>query len=172
VALLFGVDLSGDGLLGGAMVLLASVGYAIGALVAKRSLSDVPPVALVATIMGVSAIALAPSLALGAAPAEVPGLDTIGALLVLGAGGTGVAFLIFYTLNAEIGPSRASVVAYLAPGFSVLYGVTLLDEPFTLATAGGLALILAGSYLAAQGRLPRRRSGPSRSSAPAPARAR
>jgi drug/metabolite transporter (DMT)-like permease len=172
VALLFGVDLAGDALLGGAMILLASVGYAVGALLAKRRLDAVPPVALAASIMMVGAIATAPLAALDA-PDHAPSLGTVAALLALGAGGTGVAFLIFYTLNADVGPSRASVVAYLAPAFSVLYGVTLLDEPFTVATAGGLALILVGSYLAAQGRAPTfRRSGPSRSSAPAPARAR
>jgi drug/metabolite transporter (DMT)-like permease len=172
VALLFGVDLEGDGVLGGAMVLLASVGYAVGSLIAKRSLGDVPAVGIAASIMGVSTVALAPALAFSA-PSSAPGLGTVGALVVLGCGGTGAAFLIFYTLNADIGPSRASVVAYLAPAFSVLYGVTLLDESFTLGTAGGLALILIGSYLTAQGRLPsRRRSAPSRSSAPAPARAR
>jgi drug/metabolite transporter (DMT)-like permease len=73
------------------------------------------------------------------------------------AGGTGAAFLIFYVLNADVGPSRASVVAYIAPFFSVVYGVTLLDEPFSLSTAAGLVLILAGSWMAADGRLPWRR---------------
>jgi drug/metabolite transporter (DMT)-like permease len=103
-------------------------------------------------------------------PTHAPGLDTVGSLLVLGAGETGVAFLIFYTLIAEIGPGRATVVAYIAPGFSVIYGVTLLGESFTAGTAGGLLLILAGSWLAAGGGLSR--IGLSRSSVPAPARAR
>ena len=30
-----------------------------------------------------------------------------------------------------MGPAKASLVAYVAPGFSVVYGVTLLDESFT-----------------------------------------
>jgi drug/metabolite transporter (DMT)-like permease len=66
------------------------------------------------------------------------------------------------------------MVSYVAPAFSIVYGVVLLGEHLTLAAIGGLALILAGSWLGAQGRLPRflSRSGPSRSSAPAPARAR
>ena len=46
--------------------------------------------------------------------------------------------MIFYSLVASDGPARASLVAYIAPGFSVVYGVTLLDESFTLATAAGL----------------------------------
>ena len=45
-------------------------------------------------------------------------------------------------------------MGYIAPGFSVLYGVTLYDERFTVATAAGLLLIVAGSWLAAEGRLP------------------
>jgi drug/metabolite transporter (DMT)-like permease len=172
VVLLFGLDLEGgDALLGGAMILLAALGYAIGALVAKRRLADVPPVGLVASIMGLSAVMVLPFAAFHT-PAGGVGLDTAAAMLALGAGGTGIAFLIFYILNAELGPSRASIVAYIAPGFSVAYGVVLLDEGFTAATAGGLALILLGSYLAATGRVPRRlsRSGPSRSTEPVPAR--
>jgi drug/metabolite transporter (DMT)-like permease len=103
-------------------------------------------------------------------PSHAPGIDTIASLLVLGAGGTGVAFLIFYTLIAEVGPGRATVVAYIAPAFSVVYGVVLLGESFTAGTAAGLLLILSGSWLAAGGRISR--SGLSRSSVPAPARAR
>jgi drug/metabolite transporter (DMT)-like permease len=173
VIALFGLDLEGgDALLGGGMILLAALGYAVGALVAKRRLAGVPAVGLVASIMSLSALMVLP-FALFSLPDQAPGLDTVGAMLALGAGGTGLAFLIFYVLNTELGPSRASIVAYVAPGFSVAYGVVLLDEAFTVATAVGLALILAGSWLAATGRVPRRfsRSGPSRSNAPAPARA-
>ncbi len=158
VGLLFGVDLAGDGkeLLGGAGILLAGLGYAVGSLVAKAKLSDVPPVGVAASIMGLSALFLLPTVPFGA-PSAAPDLGTIGAMLVLGAGGTGVAFLIYYTLNADIGPGRANIVAYIAPVFSVLYGVTLLDERFTLGTAVGVVLILAGSWMAADGRVPRRR---------------
>src|SRR3954469_1842569 len=151
VVLLFGVDLGGDTLLGGGMVLLASLGYAIGALTAKRRLSAVPPVGLVASVLALSALAMVPLLAFSA-PDHAPGLDTLGALLALGCGGTGAAFLVFYVLNGEIGPGRAAIVAYIAPVFSVVYGVTLLGESFSAGTAAGLGLILAGSLLAADGR--------------------
>jgi drug/metabolite transporter (DMT)-like permease len=154
VVMLFGVDLGGDTLLGGGMVLLAGLGYAVGALTAKRRLAAVPPVGLVASVLTISALAMVPLLPFNA-PGHAPGLDTVAALLALGCGGTGAAFLVFYVLNAEIGPGRASIVAYVAPVFSIVYGVTLLDESFTAGTAAGLALILAGSWLAADGRVPR-----------------
>ena len=158
VALLFGVDLGGDSamLLGGLGILLAGLGYAIGGIVAKRKLAGVPPVGIAASTIGLAGIALLPTVPFGA-PTEVPDLDVLGAMLALGLGGTGAAFLIYYVLNAEVGPSRASIVAYVAPVFSVVYGVVLLDEGFGLGTAAGLVLILGGSWLAAEGRLPRRR---------------
>jgi drug/metabolite transporter (DMT)-like permease len=177
VAMLFGVDLSGttETLLAGLAILLASLGYAVGATLSKRKLADVPPVGLAASTIGLGAILLAP-LAPFTAPPDVPDLGTLAALFVLGAGGTGAAFLIFYVLNADVGPSRASIVAYIAPFFSVVYGITLLDEPFGVGTAGGLLLILLGSWMAADGRLPWRRrvsrTEPSHSSVPAPVRAR
>ena len=54
------------------------------------------------------------------------------------------------------------------PAFSVLYGALFLDEPITAATIGGLALILTGSWLGAEGRAAvaaavRGRRGPARS---------
>jgi len=171
VGLLFGVDLTGDSaaLLGGLMILLASFGYAIGPLQMKRRLQGVPPVATAAATMTIAALMLTPAVPF-AIPSHAPGLDTVGSLLALGAGGTGFAFLIFYTLIAEVGPGRATVVAYIAPAFSVVYGVVLLGERFTVGTAAGLVLILGGSWLAATGRITR--SGLSRSTVPAPVRAR
>jgi drug/metabolite transporter (DMT)-like permease len=163
IVLLFGVDLGSDSdaILGGLGILLAGLGYAIGSLIAKRKLQSVPPVGVAASLMGLSALFLLPALP-WTAPSDTPSLGSVAALVALGAGGTGIAFLIYYTLNADVGPSRASIVAYIAPVFSVFYGVTLLDEHFTIATAAGLMLILGGSWLAADGRLPgaitRRRS--------------
>ena len=155
VVLLFGVDLSGDSaaLAGGLMVLLASLGYAVGALYLKHRLRGVPPIGIAAMTMLIGTVVLALP-ALFALPPHAPELKTVGSLIALGAGGTGIAFAIFYTLIAEIGPGRASLVAYIAPGFAVVYGVTLLSESLTVASILGLVLILAGSWIAAEGRLP------------------
>jgi drug/metabolite transporter (DMT)-like permease len=174
VVLLFGTDLSGASqLAGGLMVLGAGFCYAAGAMLLKHKLPGAPPVGVAASEMAVAALVTAP-LFLSSLPDHAPGLKPLGALLVLGAAGTGIAFLWFYTLIAEEGPARASIIAYVAPGFSVVYGVTLLGEAFSVAAVAGLGLILAGSWLAVQGR-PRAavtRSGLSRSTAPGPARAR
>jgi drug/metabolite transporter (DMT)-like permease len=175
VALLFGLDLSGseDELVGGAMMLAAALGYAISWMLVKHKLAGAAPEAVAGGTMVVAALVTAPLL-VASPPSSAPALDAVGSLLALGAGGTGVAFVLYYTLIADVGPARAAMVGYVAPAFSIAYGVVLLGEHLTVAAVGGLALILAGSWLGVQGRLPRflSRSEPSRSSAPAPARAR
>jgi drug/metabolite transporter (DMT)-like permease len=150
VAVLLGVDVGDrpDALAGAAMVLLAGAGYAIGGFIVKRRFAAVQPVGLVAATMAVSALALLLP-ALLTQPAEIPSPVGTASLVALGALGTGLAFLIFYTLIAEAGPARASLVAYIAPGFAVLWGVVLLGERVTVSTVAGLALILGGSWLAA-----------------------
>jgi drug/metabolite transporter (DMT)-like permease len=153
VGLLFGLDLRGGELLGGLMVLGTALGYSLGALYLRRHFLGVPSLGVAAGSMAASALLVAPVAALQL-PDAMPSAKALGAVVTLGALGTGIAFWIFYTLIAEVGAARAAVVAYLAPGFAVAYGAVFLDEPVSGAAIGGLALILAGSWLAAEGRAP------------------
>jgi drug/metabolite transporter (DMT)-like permease len=160
VVALFGVDLSGSGsaLLGGLAVVLAGLGYAVGGFLVKHRFAGSEPIGVAAWVMVASTILLAPAAAI-TAPASTPALGPVAAVAALGVVGTGVAFAIFYTLIRQVGPARSFIVAYLAPGFAVVYGATLLGEQLTAATLGGLALILAGSWLAVEGSMPWRRGG-------------
>jgi drug/metabolite transporter (DMT)-like permease len=155
VGVLLGLDLGGSGaaLLGGLMVVLASLGYAIGGFLVKHRLAGLRPVGMSGVVMAASALLLAPA-GLATLPDQAPGIGPIAAVAALGILGTGVAFVIFYWLIARVGPARTFLVTYIAPGFAVAYGATLLGEAVTVATVGGLALILGGSWLAAEGRLP------------------
>jgi drug/metabolite transporter (DMT)-like permease len=146
---------------------LASLGYALGGFVIKRRLQGTQPIGLVTATMLFSA-ALALPAALATAPSSAPGIGPVAAVAALGVLGTGIAFWIYYSLIAYVGPARTALVAYIAPGFAVAYGVILLDESFTIGTAAGLVLILVGSWLAAEGlRLPWR--APRAAAAPASA---
>jgi drug/metabolite transporter (DMT)-like permease len=158
VGMLLGVDAGGgtDALVGGLFVILAALGYAVAAWYLKRNLAGVEPVATVAGTQAVAALVTLP-LGLLHVPDAVPSLDAVGSLLTLGVICTGFAFVIFHSLVASDGPARASLVGYIAPVFSIFYGVVLLDERFGVATAAGLVLILGGSWLAAGGQLSARR---------------
>lgn len=157
VALLLGLDVGGGGraLVGGLLVVLASLGYAIGGLLAKHRIVGLPPLGMSATVLLAGAILLLPA-AIATAPSEAPGLGPVAAVTALGVVGTGLAFVIFYELIGSVGPARTWLVTYIAPIFAVAYGATLLDESITATTLAGCGLILAGSWLAAEGRLPGR----------------
>ena len=106
------------------------------------------------------------------APSSFPGLEAVAAVTTLGVVGTGVSFVLFYDLIATIGPAKASLVAYVAPGFSIVYGVTLLDESFTVRDGGRAgADPRRGSGWRAEGRAAGRRRRAARRPLRSPARA-
>jgi drug/metabolite transporter (DMT)-like permease len=158
VGLLLGVDLGGGGseLLGGLAVVAAALGYAIGGLLVKHRLTGMAPVGMSGLVMTASALLLLP-IAVGTAPDSFPSLGPVAAVAALGVVGTGIAFAIFYWLISTVGPARTFIVTYIAPGFAIVYGAVFLSEEITAATIGGLVLILAGSWLSVEGRLPGRR---------------
>jgi drug/metabolite transporter (DMT)-like permease len=67
---------------------------------------------------------------------------------------TALAFVIFNVLIADAGPGRALVITYINPLVAVALGVTLLGERPGAGAVAGLLLILAGSWLSTDGRLP------------------
>ena len=62
--------------------------------------------------------------------------------------------MLFAALITEVGPSRASVITYVAPAVAVALGVVALDERPGAGAIAGLLLILAGSWLSTGGRMP------------------
>src|SRR5919204_6039127 len=101
----------------------------------------------------IASIALAPAAAIHP-PSEMPSSTAILAIVVLGLFCTAAAFVFFGILIAEAGPGRAAVITYVAPVVAVALGVTILGERPGVGAAAGLLLILAGSWLSTDGRLP------------------
>jgi drug/metabolite transporter (DMT)-like permease len=155
VILLVGVDASGnlDTLLGAGAILLAAVGYAAGPMILKRQLADLDPRAAMGASLAVAAVVLAPVAALDA-PAHAPSSGALAAVVVLGLLCTATAFALMAVLIAEIGPARAVVITYINPIIAVALGVTILGEQPGAGAMAGLLLILAGSWLSTDGRLP------------------
>ena len=57
-------------------------------------------------------------------------------------------------LIREVGPGRALVITYVNPVVAVALGVAILGERPGAGAVAGLLLILAGSWLSTDGRLP------------------
>jgi drug/metabolite transporter (DMT)-like permease len=152
---LVGIDIGGRGaeLLGAGAVLTATLGYAAGPLIVKRHLKGADPLGPVTAAMAIASIMLLP-FGIGDFPTEMPQTDTLVAIVVLGLVCSAAAFLLFFRLIAEVGPSRATVITYVNPIVALALGVAVLGESVTAGVIAGLLLILAGSWLATDGRLP------------------
>jgi len=61
---------------------------------------------------------------------------------------TGLAYLMYFRLIAQIGPANAIAVTYLVPLFAMLWGAWFLGETLTAAMLAGGAVILVGTGLA------------------------
>jgi drug/metabolite transporter (DMT)-like permease len=131
--------------LGALAVVLASLCYAVSSLFIQRSLHvGGPELAAGATLCG--AVVMLPFAAVDV-PAHVA-WKPLASVIFLGVVATGLAQLLVNRLIGLHGSARTMLVNYLLPGFGLLYGATLLDEPLTAAKLGGLALILVGVTLA------------------------
>ncbi len=155
VVLLLGIDVAGrpGEILGAAAILVATCCYAAGVMIVKKNFSDVNPIGAVAVALAISTVILTP-----AAISTIPGAEVssgaFGSILVLGAICSALALILFFNLIAEVGPTRASVIAYVNPAIAVLLGVTLLGESLGPGAVAGLLLILAGSWLSTGGGVP------------------
>jgi drug/metabolite transporter (DMT)-like permease len=155
VVALVGIDIGGKGdeLLGALAILVVAFLYAIGPMIVKRRLSDVDPLGPVAASVGIAALLVTPFAAVDL-PDSVPSADTLVSVAVLGLLCSALAFLLFFRLIAEVGPGRATVITYINPVVALALGVAILDESVTTGVVVGLLLILAGSWLSTDGRLP------------------
>lgn len=147
VAALMGLDVGGGEVEGLAVLEMLGVAlcYAVGPLVVARRLQGVPGYGVVTVSLAVTALAYLPA-GLLTWPEQVSA-QTAAATAVLAVACTAVAFVLFFALVREAGPSRTTVITYVNPLVAVLLGVLLLDEPLTAGMVVGTPLILAGSVL-------------------------
>lgn len=147
VGALVGFDVGGGDLWAVGALGIVAVCYAAGPLILARWLAHLPGLGVITASLVLTALVYVP-LGLARAPATWPGADVVLAVVGLAVLCTAVAFLVFFALIAEVGPTRSNVITYVNPAVAVLLGVVILDESFTVATAVGFVLILAGSVLA------------------------
>jgi drug/metabolite transporter (DMT)-like permease len=132
-------------------VLLVAVGYAVGPIIAARKLGEVPTLLVTASCLGFAALVYLPP-ALLTMPAALPAPEVLLALAGLGLLCTAAAFVLFFELIGEVGPTRAVVFTYVNPAVAVAAGVLLLGEPLTATVLAAFVLILLGSVLATRQR--------------------
>ena len=146
------VPLNGAVLLAVGAMLAASLSYAVGGVYVKRTFAGVSPLAMTIGQQGAAAAILLP-LAAASLPREAPPLPTTLSALALALLCTAVAYLLYFRLIENVGPTKTLAVTFLIPVFGLLFGVVLLDEPVGLGTLVGFAIISYGVALVTEVRL-------------------
>lgn len=129
------------------LVLLATLGYGISGnlLVPLQQRYGGPAVTLWA-LLG-SAVMLFPFGAATVAESEFT-FSAVAAVIILGVVGTGVARSLAATLAGRAGAPRMSTTTYLIPVIAIILGVVFRNESVAPLAIGGVAVVLAGAYIA------------------------
>lgn len=137
--------LSGN-LLGVLAVLVASMSYAVSVIYQRVNLrgTDVFQQSL-GQLLAATVVVF--PLAIPSLPQVHLAPVSMGAVLALGALGSGVAYLLYYYSINTLGPLRASGVTFIVPITAVFWGVALLDEKLSVAIVAGMVVILVGIVL-------------------------
>jgi drug/metabolite transporter (DMT)-like permease len=136
----------GASVAGAVVVLLASISYAISALYQRMKLRGFSVYEVSVGQLGLTAL-LAIPVAAPSLPSWHLALPSTAAVIALGVGGSGLAYLLYYYINNTLGPVRATGVTILVPMTAVLWGVVLLGETLSLPIVVGMVVILAGIVL-------------------------
>ena len=122
----------------------AALCYALAALWLRHRGAALPPLANAAWTQLFAGVALLPF----AVPSHVEGPVTplaVANLLALALICSGVAYILYFRLIRDIGPTRALTVTFLMPAFGMVWGAWLLGEAITPGMIAGAALIVAGT---------------------------
>jgi drug/metabolite transporter (DMT)-like permease len=137
---------SGGALAGDLACLAAAACYGVGFVFTSRYILGQMPTkaAAVGQIVSGAAIASVMGLVTTTVTGDTPQFDLqiVGAMLMLGALSTGLAFLLSFHLQETIGPTATSAVTFLMPFVGVLLGVLVLDESVGWNVVAGGALVL------------------------------
>jgi drug/metabolite transporter (DMT)-like permease len=140
-----GSDLAGSSLTGALAAIGAGACYGVAFVYMRRHLVGIPSLVAATGQLAMGAVVLAP---VAVASSVVDGVtltpNRIGAVLLLGVMGTGVAYVINYRTIAELGATKAALVTYIVPVVAVVVGIVVLDEPFEWRLVLGGLLTVAG----------------------------
>ncbi len=124
----------------------ATLCYGIGSNFTKQKLSHVHPLALACGSQLAAAISLLP-VSLWFLPSQIPAQQAWVSVTLLGVACTGIAYILYFRLIANVGVNKAMTVTYLIPFFGVVWGIIFLQEALSVHMLTGGLFILAGVSL-------------------------
>ena len=126
--------------------LAATFCYAATGVYVKRHASAAPPRGIAAWSQVAAGAVLLPLLPV-VPPTGPVTPAVVAAALALALLCSSVAYVLYFRLMADLGPTRTMAVTFLIPVFGMLWGVLFLGESVTGPMLAGAALIVAGTGL-------------------------
>jgi drug/metabolite transporter (DMT)-like permease len=133
-------------------MITASMFYGLGSQLSRRFLHQLSAYqatfgTLLFSMLGSGSVALSTE-KISLSQLAVP--EHAAVLIGLGFFGSGVAYILFYWIVKRRGPEFATMVTYLLPMSSIIWGGALLHESIHWNMVAGLVLILCGVYVASR----------------------
>ncbi|HEY2816447.1 MAG TPA: DMT family transporter [Casimicrobiaceae bacterium] len=125
-----------------------AISWSAYTLVARRITVNVSPLAITtyAALVGTVMLAIV-SFAHGDLGIPKASFAAWTSLAYMGSFGTAVAFVWFLEGVQRLGPARAAVFINLVPVAAIALGALLLDEPITVPTIVGAAMVITGVWI-------------------------
>lgn len=143
-----GADLADSSVAGSLAAVAAGACYGFALTYASKHQMNVSALVAATGQLTAGAVLLAP---IAVATSISSGIDVeprrIAAVVMLGAVGTGLAYLLYYGAVAQLGPTTTSLVTYMIPVIAVTVGVVVLDERFHVRVLFGGVMIVFGIAL-------------------------
>ena len=136
------------------LCLAAALSYGISALVARRALTQSPPLATATFQLLASSLMMTAVAGIFERPWQLPmpGLTTWLAVLGLAALATALAYIVFFQIVRRSGPSNVMLVTLLIPITAILLGSFVLGEQVSGREIAG-ALVIGSALLLIDGRV-------------------
>jgi drug/metabolite transporter (DMT)-like permease len=137
-----------------AALILAVTCYGIGTPFLRKFVEplNLRPEAAVFGQVSTSALTLLPFYLSGAIFTGPLNFNSVASMLTLGIFGTGLAYVLYYRLLAQVGSAIGSAVTYMSPIVGVILGLVVLGEEVTWNEPIGALIVLFGAAVA-QGRI-------------------
>ncbi|SFA54161.1 Permease of the drug/metabolite transporter (DMT) superfamily [Parageobacillus thermantarcticus] len=140
------VSLSTQTIVSTLLSILAAFSYGCGGVYAKKTFAGVSSLSLsIGQQLGAAAV-LIPLVAFDMPTKQVSTL-VVYSILGLAVFCTAIAYLFYFYLLANVGPTKTLSVTFLVPVFGVIWGMIFLHEKISIGMIGGLAVILTSIFL-------------------------
>jgi drug/metabolite transporter (DMT)-like permease len=147
---LLGIPALGDGgssALGVALIVIACASYGVAVTINVPLAQKYGAIPTFFRAQWVAVVLTAPLGLWGASTDSEWVASSMGAVVVLGIGGTALAFLAMVSLSTRVGSTRAASLTYVEAVIALFFGAIVRNESIRPLEVAGCAVLLAGAWL-------------------------